>query len=66
MPGRRSSALLRELARRDDVDRVVAETIETHVASRRVMEKAGMRESGRRRGEEAGQAVELVIYEFVP
>jgi ribosomal-protein-alanine N-acetyltransferase len=57
-------ALLRELAVRQDVDRIVAETMVTHGASRRVMEKAGMRECGRRIGEEDGVAVELVGYEF--
>lgn len=60
------SALLRELAVRQDVDRVVTETMVSHRASRRVMEKAGMTESGRRIGEEDGEAVELVGYEFVP
>ncbi|MGI8778193.1 MAG: hypothetical protein ACR2LJ_12625 [Acidimicrobiales bacterium] len=29
------------------------------------MEKAGIRESGRRIGEEDGEAVELVDYEFI-
>jgi len=59
-------ALLRELAVRQDVDRIVAETMVNHGASRRVMEKAGMRESGRRIGEEDGEAVELVGYELIP
>jgi RimJ/RimL family protein N-acetyltransferase len=58
------SALLAELLVRADVRRVVAETMEGHKASRRVMEKAGMREYGRRIGEEAGETVELVLYEF--
>ena len=58
-------ALLGDLATRADVRRVVAETMVGHEASRRVMEKAGMVQCGRRRGEEAGESVELVVYELV-
>ena len=59
-------ALIAELLRRDDVRRVIAETMVDHVASRRVMEKAGMRLCGQRSGVEAGEPVELVTYEIVP
>jgi [ribosomal protein S5]-alanine N-acetyltransferase len=45
------------------VDRVVAETLVGHAASRRVMEKAGMRYRGRRVGEVDGEPAELVVYE---
>jgi hypothetical protein len=41
----------------------VAETLVDHVASRRVMEKAGMSHCGERAGEEDGQTVQLVVYE---
>jgi hypothetical protein len=59
-------ALLTELLARVDIDRVVAETMVEHSASRRVMEKAGMRQCGRRTGEEGGATVELVMYEARP
>jgi ribosomal-protein-alanine N-acetyltransferase len=55
--------LLAELLARVDVERVIAATMVDHVASRRVMEKAGMCECGRRRAEEGGETVELVVYE---
>jgi RimJ/RimL family protein N-acetyltransferase len=48
------------------VRRVLAETMVDHVASRRVMEKAGMRQCGQRTAEEAGETVELVAYELLP
>jgi RimJ/RimL family protein N-acetyltransferase len=42
----------------------VAETIVEHRASRRVMEKAGMRKCEVRLGEEDGVLVALVVYEW--
>jgi RimJ/RimL family protein N-acetyltransferase len=57
-------ALLDVLRARSDVDRIVAETLVDHTASRRVMEKAGMLECGRRPGDEDGEPVELVVYAF--
>jgi RimJ/RimL family protein N-acetyltransferase len=42
---------------------VVAETMVEHAASRRVMEKAGMRQCGVRADVEDGEPVELVSYE---
>ncbi len=58
-------ALLDRLLSDGDVGRVFGETMIDHHASRRVMEKAGMRERGRRRVGEDGQTVELVVYEAV-
>ena len=58
-------ALVDELLAGGRVRRVFGETMVDHSASRRVMEKAGMRERGRRQAEEAGQTVELVGYEIV-
>jgi ribosomal-protein-alanine N-acetyltransferase len=58
-------ALVDELLAGGQVRRVFGETMVDHPASRRVMEKAGMRESGRRRAEEAGRTVEVVVYEIV-
>jgi ribosomal-protein-alanine N-acetyltransferase len=58
-------ALVDELLAGGQVRRVFGETMVDHHASRRVMEKAGMRESGRRQAEEAGRTVELVVYEIV-
>lgn len=58
-------ALVAELLGDVGVRRVFAETMVEHQASRRVMEKAGMRECGRRRAEEGGQTVDLVAYEVV-
>jgi len=46
------------------IDRVVAETLEGHAASRRVMEKAGLRLHSRRVGEVDGDQAELVVYEL--
>jgi RimJ/RimL family protein N-acetyltransferase len=56
-------ALLAHLLAAPGVRWVVAETLVGHVASRRVLEKAGMRHCGQRVGEEDGQTVALVIYE---
>jgi RimJ/RimL family protein N-acetyltransferase len=47
------------------VRRVVAETTVGHHASRRVMEKAGMRYHDRRAAELDGRPVDLVVYEAV-
>jgi RimJ/RimL family protein N-acetyltransferase len=47
------------------VQRVQADTIKTHVASRRVMEKAGMTFVREGTGEEGGVQVELVGYEIL-
>ena len=40
------------------------ETLESHAASRRVMEKAGMRLHRRRVGEVDGEQADLVVYEL--
>jgi [ribosomal protein S5]-alanine N-acetyltransferase len=56
-------ALLAHLLVDPGVHRVVAETLAGHVASRRVLEKAGMRHCGQRLGEVDGEPVELVAYE---
>ena len=56
-------ALITHLLTRVGVRRVVAETFVEHTASRRVMEKAGMRQCGERAGEEDGRTVALAIYE---
>jgi RimJ/RimL family protein N-acetyltransferase len=48
------------------VRQVVAETLEEHTASRRVMEKAGMRYHHARTGEVDGTTVALVVYEALP
>jgi [ribosomal protein S5]-alanine N-acetyltransferase len=45
------------------VDRVIGDTMVDHGASRRVMEKAGMRAVGERDAEEDGKPVRLVTYE---
>jgi RimJ/RimL family protein N-acetyltransferase len=58
-------ALLDYLLAGPGVRRVVGETFVGHVASRRVMEKAGMRYVGERLGEEDGEVVDLVVYETV-
>jgi RimJ/RimL family protein N-acetyltransferase len=58
-------ALLDDLLSRADVHRVTAETMTGHRASRRVMEKAGMRHCGHRVTEDNGVTVELVLYELV-
>jgi len=57
-------ALLAHLLADPEIDRVVAETLEGHAASRRVMEKAGMRLHSRRVGEVDGAQAELVVYEL--
>jgi ribosomal-protein-alanine N-acetyltransferase len=57
-------ALLGHLLADPGIDRVVAETLAGHAASRRVMEKAGMRLHGRRVGEVDGEQAELVVYEL--
>ena len=59
-------ALLAHLLANRRVRRVVAETLEEHTASRRVMEKAGMYYHHARVGEVAGGTVPLVVYEAVP
>lgn len=55
-------ALLPHLLARPGVRTVVADTMVDHQASRRVMEKAGMRRHGGRLDEEDGRLVELVTY----
>jgi [ribosomal protein S5]-alanine N-acetyltransferase len=57
-------ALLGRLLADPGIDRVVGETLAGHAASRRVMEKAGMRLHGRRVGEVDGEQAELVVYEL--
>lgn len=57
-------ALLDHLLAQPGVRRVAADTLVGHVASRRVMEKAGMRLCGARLEEEDGELVELVTYEI--
>ncbi len=59
-------ALLTQLLADRRVHRVVAETLEAHTASRRVMEKAGMRYHHARVGEVDGKTVPLVVYEARP
>jgi ribosomal-protein-alanine N-acetyltransferase len=56
-------ALLAHLSADARVRRVVAEAPLGHAASRRVMEKAGMRLCDERAGEVDGQAAEIVVYE---
>jgi RimJ/RimL family protein N-acetyltransferase len=56
-------ALVARLLADPRVRRVVAETLVGHVASRRVLEKAGMRPCRQRVGEVDGEPVELVAYE---
>jgi aminoglycoside 6'-N-acetyltransferase len=58
-------ALLAQLLADPRINRVVAETLVGHAASRRVMEKAGMRLHGRRVGEVDGEQAELVIYQVL-
>jgi RimJ/RimL family protein N-acetyltransferase len=58
-------ALLAHLLADPRVRRVVAETLEGHTASRRVMEKAGMRQCQTRVGEVDGRTETLVVYEAV-
>jgi RimJ/RimL family protein N-acetyltransferase len=59
-------ALLGHLLADRRVRRVVAETLEEHTASRRVMEKAGMRYHHSRVGEIDGRNLPLVVYEASP
>ena len=59
-------ALLAHLLADRRVRRVVAETLGEHAASRRVMEKAGMRYRNTRIGEVDGRTETLVVYEAVP
>ena len=56
-------ALIARLLADPEVDRVVADTMLDNVGSRRVMEKAGMVETGTRLSVEDGETVELVRYE---
>ncbi|MBV8994832.1 MAG: GNAT family N-acetyltransferase [Pseudonocardiales bacterium] len=56
-------ALLAHVLAAPDMRRVVAETMVEHIASRRVMEKAGMTYCGRRLDDEYGEPVDLVVYE---
>ena len=56
-------ALLRHVLAEPGIRRVVAQTMVEHTASRRVMEKAGMRYYGQRVGTEHGESVDLVVYE---
>jgi RimJ/RimL family protein N-acetyltransferase len=59
-------ALLGHLLGDPRVRRVVAETLVEHTASRRVMEKAGMRPCDQRIGEVDGGSASLVAYEARP
>lgn len=56
-------ALLGYVLAEPDMRRVIAETMVDHVASRRVMEKAGMTYCGERLDDEYGELVNLVVYE---
>jgi RimJ/RimL family protein N-acetyltransferase len=56
-------ALLGHVLADPGMRRVVAETMVDHIASRRVMEKAGMTYCGRRMDDEYGELVDLVVYE---
>jgi len=56
-------ALVAHLRSEPRVQRVLANTLAGHGASRRVMEKAGMQFVDERLGEEDGELVELVVYE---
>ena len=56
-------ALLDHVLAQPDIRRVVAETMVDHVASRRVMEKAGMTYCGQRLDDDYGELVDLVVYE---
>lgn len=58
-------ALLAHVLAQPGVRRVVALTLVEHRASRRVMEKAGMRYVEQRSGVEDGEQVELVVYELI-
>jgi [ribosomal protein S5]-alanine N-acetyltransferase len=56
-------ALLDHVLTKPDMHRVVAETMVDHIASRRVMEKAGMTYCGERLDDEYGELAKLVVYE---
>ncbi len=56
-------ALIASLRADAGVRRIMAETLASHVASRRVMEKAGMTLCDERLGEVDGELVEMVVYE---
>ena len=56
-------ALLDHVLAEPDMRRVVAETMVHNIASRRVMEKAGMTYCGRRSDDEYGEPADLVVYE---
>ncbi|MEA2219175.1 MAG: [ribosomal protein S5]-alanine N-acetyltransferase [Solirubrobacteraceae bacterium] len=56
-------ALVAHLRADPHVRRITAQTLVGHGASRRVMEKAGMRLCDERLGEVDGELVELVVYE---
>jgi RimJ/RimL family protein N-acetyltransferase len=58
-------ALLGHVLADPSVTRVMAETLVDHTASRRVMEKAGLRYCGERVGEVDGQTEQLVVYEVL-
>jgi RimJ/RimL family protein N-acetyltransferase len=56
--------LLGYLLARPGIDAVEADTLESHVASRRVMDKAGMTHFDTRQAEVDGQPATLVYYEI--
>lgn len=58
------AALLDHVLSQPGMRRVIAHTLADHTASRRVMEKAGMRYSGSRVGVEDGEQVQLAAYEI--
>ncbi len=58
------TGLIKYLFSQRGVDLVQADTFESHVASRRVMEKAGMRLVDTRTGNVDGQDAVLVLYEM--
>ena len=56
-------ALLAHVLAAPGMRRVVAETMVEHMASRRVMEKAGMTYCGQRLDDEYGEPLNLVVYQ---
>jgi RimJ/RimL family protein N-acetyltransferase len=56
-------ALIASLREDPRVERITAQTLAEHAASRRVMEKAGMRLCAQRLGEVDGVLAELAVYE---
>ena len=56
-------ALLAHILAAPGMRRVVAETMVEHMASRRVMEKAGMTYCGQRLDDEYGEPLNLVVYQ---